>query len=307
MTSYKLAGLRVVSDLILPGLAPCGDEPLAGHDIVVRRASIPETLSVVDVAFPDGQCNRDELLLNVPEVGRYLLRGGKEILIDQAPKSNYGDLCAYLLGTMFGILGHQRGIPPLHASVIDVADGCVAFTGKSGAGKSTLAAALAARGHQVIADDVCFLQLGEKGRVQVWPGVNRIRLWEDAMVALGCDGTGIERELRGYNKYLIPMHPLGAPLQSRRLRRVYQLHAASDGCNAGVYRLPGIVAMEALLANVYRLGLAEYMGFKPAAFAICAATARDVPIFRFSRPMVFSALQKGVTILEEHLHDTSKS
>ena len=33
------------------------------------------------------------------------------------------------------------------------ADGCVAFVGESGAGKSTLVAALARRGHQVIADD----------------------------------------------------------------------------------------------------------------------------------------------------------
>jgi hypothetical protein len=65
--------------------------------------------------------------------------------------------------------------------------------------------------------------------------------------------------------------------------------------------------MEVLMTNIYRLGLAEHMGFKPAAFVICAATARDVPVFRFSRPMAFNALHEGVGLLEDHLRDICQS
>ena len=302
-TAYRLAGLRITSDLPLPGLAPRRGEISIGDEIVIRRASVPESLSSVDVAFPEGQCNENELLLNIPEVARYLLRGGNEILVDQARASSDGDVCAYILGTLFGVLCHQRGIPPLHASAIDVADGCVAFVGEAGAGKSTLAAALAARGHQVIADDVCFLQLSDKGDVQAWPGVNRIRLWEDAMAILGCYGPEAERELRGWNKYLIPVRPPRNPLEPRRLRRVYELRATPDGGAASVTRLQGAAAIEVLMQNVYRLGLAEYMGYKPAAFVVCAAAARDVPVFRFSRPFGFSTLREGIECLENHLRD----
>lgn len=46
-----------------------------------------------------------------------------------------------------------RGIQVLHASAIGMEDGAVAFCGRSTAGKSTLAAALRARGHEVLADD----------------------------------------------------------------------------------------------------------------------------------------------------------
>ena len=67
--------------------------------------------------------------LILQEVGRFLLRAGREIQIDLAPSSNHDEVRAYLLGAVFGALCHQRGITPLHASVTDAADGCVAFVG----------------------------------------------------------------------------------------------------------------------------------------------------------------------------------
>src|SRR5262249_54712900 len=145
-----------------------------------------------------------------------------------ATTSDENEVRACLLGTAFGLLCYQRGMTPLHASAIDVADGCVAFVGKSGAGKSTLVAALARRGHQVIADDVCFHQLDQNDKVQRGPGRWRIRLWKEAMDALGCNGPGVEQEVRGYNKYFVPVRAPQKPIQYRRLRRVYQLYPASD-------------------------------------------------------------------------------
>lgn len=175
--------------------------------------------------------------------------------------------------------------------------------GEFGAGKSTLVAALAARGYQVISDDVCFLQLGSIGYVQSWPGLTRIRLWEGAMEALGCRQPGVERELRGYNKFLIPTQSPPHPETPRRLQRIYQLCAAPKGDPASVNCLQGAGAVEVLIQNVYRLGLAERMGQKPAAFLVCATTARNVRVFRFSRAMGFDILPQGVKLLEDHMRD----
>ena len=301
-TAYTLASLRIISDLPLPGVMTCNGEISNGEEIVIRRSRLPKSLSSVTAEFPDGQCNENELLLNIPEAARYLIRGGTEILVEQAPASSPGSVAAYLLGTAFGVLCHQRGIIPLHASAVDVADGCVAFVGESGAGKSTLVAALASRGHQVIADDLCFLRLADTGDVKAWPGLNRIRLWEDSMLALGCYGPGVELEERGWNKYFIPVPPLRNPMQPRRLLRVYHLQAAPEDA-AVISRQQGAAAIEVLIQNVYRLGLAEHMGLKPAAFVVCAALARDVPMFRFSRSLDFGILSEGVEFLENHLRD----
>jgi hypothetical protein len=294
-----LAGLCIVSEIPLDGVPICHNRAPERAEVVIRRAPVPEA--------PPSVANGKEVLLDFPDIGRFLVRNGSEILIEQAPSPDDGEIQVYLLGTAFGVLCHQRGIPPLHASAIDVADGCVAFVGETGAGKSTLVAALAARGHQVIADDVCFLQLGDKADVQVWPGIRRIRLWQDAMVALGCDGPGVEREIYRYNKYLIPLRPPLNPTEPRRLRRLYQLYAASVGDTPCVSRLRGAAAVEVLIQNIYRLGLAERMGHKPTAFALCAAAARDVPVFRFSRPLGFDVLDEGIEFLEDHLHDTRVS
>jgi hypothetical protein len=297
---YGLAGLRINSDLPLAGLAHASADDSLANLVTIRCGPIsaPPRGSTVD--FPDELGSGDAMLLNIPEVARYLLRGGDEILVDQAPGSDPGDVRAYLLGTMFGMLCHRRGIPPLHASTIEIPDGCVAFIGPSGMGKSTLAAALARRGHQLLADDVCFLQRAG-GEIRAWPGVQRIRLWDDALDALKWDGRGIERESRGWNKFVIPVEPPANPCEPRCLRRIYHLHEAPPHEEPSITRLHGAAVIEILMQNIYRLGLAERMGHKAQAFVMCAAVAREVPVFRFSRPRTFDRLREGVELLESHL------
>jgi hypothetical protein len=68
------------------------------------------------------------------------------------------DAEAYLTGPVLGTLLRLRGILALHGSAIVGARGAVAFLGASGVGKSTLAAAFAARGCPVLADDVVAFQ-----------------------------------------------------------------------------------------------------------------------------------------------------
>jgi hypothetical protein len=300
MNLYWLAGLRIVSELPLSGLLP-SDAAATGDTITIRRASIPEKLHPPTTIQDEAEYDGSALLFTVPEVGRYLIRDGSEILIDAQVSADKNDVRAYLLGSAFGTLCHQRDILPLHSAAIDVADGCVAFIGHSGAGKSTLAATLSARGHQVIADDVSFLRRDNDGNVIAWPGIGRIRLWEDAVTALACNGPGVERELRGYNKYLVPIPAPGHPNMPRRLRRIYHLDTAPAGTAATINRVRGASAIDLLMQNVYCASFAACMGRKPATFAICTAAARQIPLFRFNRPMGFHVLQSGIEVLEDHL------
>jgi hypothetical protein len=107
--------------------------------------------------------------------------------------------------------------------------------------------------------------------------------------------------MRGYNKYLIPVRPAPNSMKPRRLRRVYALHTAPDRGVATVTEIRGAAVLEVLMQNIYRLGMAEHMGYKPAAFVVCAAAARDVRVFQFSRRREFGALDETVSFLEDHL------
>jgi hypothetical protein len=136
--------------------------------------------------------------------------------------------------------------------------------------------------------------------VQAWPGISRIRLWEDAKTVLGFDGPGVERVMHGYNKYFVPVRPPRNPIQSRLLRRVYQLHRVQTGVTE-VTRLRGSDAVEVLMQNIYPPGLAECLGYQSRMFMACTAVARDVPVFRLSRAWDFAALDQGIESLENHL------
>lgn len=301
-TTYCLAGLSVVSELRLSGLL-VGDLAESDEVVTISQGSVPTTLTSPVTLMKDVQYDGKAVLLTVPAVARYLVREGSEILVDAVPSAEENDIHAYLLGSAFGILCHQRGIVPLHSAAIDVKGGCVAFIGPSGAGKSTLVAALAARGHQIIADDVGFLRRDNHRMVMLWPGIGRIRLWHDALAALGCNGPAVEREARGHNKYIMPIRLPLNPFMPRRLRRIYYLSSAPPDNQTSIVQVQGAAAVEVLMLNVYRASIADCIGCKPIVFGVCASMANQLPVFQFSRPLCFEVLHQGIDILEDHLRD----
>lgn len=297
--AYALAGLRISSELPLQGLTECGDGPSALSDLVIRRSSARTTLSAR--AFPpNSEWDGERLLIRIEGVADYWVTADS-IEFDPQIGSDPRDVAAYLLGTCFGALCHLRGIFPLHASAIETAGACVAFTGDSGAGKSTMIAALGARGHKIITDDVAYVRRGADGQSCVYAGPNRIRLWDSAMDGLGLGREGIERELRGFDKFLLPVDSQRDPRESRRLDAVFQLQDAPAGVDTRIERVRGAAAAEVLLENTYRLGLAEQMGLKSKVFSLCMQLARQVQVYRLERPKDFAALDKVVEAVEIHL------
>jgi hypothetical protein len=63
-----------------------------------------------------------------------------------------------LMDSVLGTLALLRGREALHAGAVEIAGGALAVAGPPGAGKSSLLAALVARGHRLLADDVLVLE-----------------------------------------------------------------------------------------------------------------------------------------------------
>jgi hypothetical protein len=261
---------------------------------------VPDRLPGVAVSKDNLACSDHEVLLCIPDVARFLVREGSEILVDTLHAADPSMVRIFLLGSVFGILCHQRGILPLHSAAIDTASGCIAFVGESGSGKSTLAAALFARGHQVITDDVSFLGRDDADNIVTWPGVARIRLWEDALTGLGVHTSTLEREARAFNKYLLPVSTPKNVFAPRQISRIYRLGATSNRGQKRIRRVQGALAIELLMQNVYRLNYAKSMGRTPDIFQFCAEMAARIPIFDFSRPFEFAAMGEGLNLLESH-------
>src|SRR5262245_63930689 len=83
---YELGGLRIVSDFPLFGLQACQNEVEVDFDVAFRCTHIPE--QIASAVAKSGTYNGREVLLDIPAVARFLLRAGKEILIDLAPSAD---------------------------------------------------------------------------------------------------------------------------------------------------------------------------------------------------------------------------
>jgi hypothetical protein len=89
-----------------------------------------------------------------------------------------------LLDQVLPVLVSDGTASGFHASAVMIGGRAVAFVGKSGRGKSTLTASFAAAGHPVVTDDCLLLQAGPSG-VEAVPTYPSLRLWGDAVNALG--------------------------------------------------------------------------------------------------------------------------
>ena len=294
---YSVFGLRIASEICLPELhEACATLPV---DVEIRegRVDAPAELRDGYSAGPGGT------VLSIPKVGRYLVRDGKEIVLDADPESSDRNRRLYLLGSALGALLHQRGLMPLHANTVVVGDRAIAFSGHSGAGKSTIAAWFHDRGYPVLTDDVCVLTFGPDGRPLAQPGIPRLRLWEEALKASGRDSGDHPRSFDDMDKYDVPIGATAA-LEAVPLDRVYLLRKAeADAAPATIRRLVGAEAVDALVANTYRGAYLQAIGGTGTHLMTCVRIARTVRIFEASRRWGFDAFDDEAARLEAHVRE----
>lgn len=263
MTRARLFGLTLDSELALPGLLPASpDDPT---DVIIRRAEGQE--------LPN---------LDIPEVGGFTVRDGREILVHAGPEVPESNVRLYLLGSAMGMLLHQRGLLPLHANAVEVDGRAIAVAGVSGAGKSTLAAWFHDRGHRLIGDDVCVVR-DEGEQVIAFPGVPRLRLWGEAIDVTGRDRQGLERAYIGehYDKWDVPVGSAVIAAEGLPLRAIYILEDAGE---IAIEPLTGAAAAEALFAHTYRGRYVEGTGTAEQHWRSVMALLKRVPVYRLRRP-----------------------
>ena len=191
MYTYRAYGLEMASELPLPELRPA--PPSEVPDVVFRlgsldrRASAPET---ADEGHRDFR--RGEAFFQWEVVGRILVRGGREIVIDPNHDVEAALLRAPLLGPVMAALLQQRGVLTLHASAAVIDGQVVAFLGRKGWGKSTTAAALHAHGHTLIGDDILAVRHDERQPVAL-VGFPQLKLFPDSVAAVGEDPDSVPR------------------------------------------------------------------------------------------------------------------
>ncbi|HEX5182579.1 MAG TPA: hypothetical protein VFW19_05430 [Allosphingosinicella sp.] len=294
---YAVFGLAVRSDLRLDELPPA--TPGAAPDIVISRGA-----TGAPAEGPRGYSASEQgTLLRVPDVGRFLIREGREIVVEPDARAPDHNVRLFLLGSALGALLHQRGLLPLHANAIEMDDKAVAFAGHSGAGKSTIAAWFHDRGHRILTDDVCVIGFGAKGRALAYPGIPRLRLWREALEATGRDAGEYSRSFDSMDKYDVPSERRAlAPLP---LAAIYLLRRAEEEAESGlsIERLQGVDGVETIVSNTYRGAYLKTIGRTGEHLAACLRVARQVPVFRAARLWGFDRFDAQAEVLQAHAEE----
>lgn len=232
--------------------------------------------------------------MGADSVGRFLLEGGRTIVVQLAAEARAVEVEAFLAGPVAGVLLHQRGVLPLHASCVDTAFGAVALAGSVGRGKSTIATALTRRGAQLMSDDICPVRFDrDLGPVAI-PGSAGLRLWPDSHGFFQCESAGWLPICTGQLKRIgrAEFHQ-SAP---RRLRAVVRLVADNEH-PPSIRRMEGLVAAVPVGDLVYRFGVGRALGRTEALFHGAVRLADQVPVFEVRRPNGFGHLDNVADLI----------
>jgi hypothetical protein len=324
--NYRLGPFLLTSEIPLPELPELALESLPQTPVhpatdpqpavTIRIAPVPQTIPNVVAHETRWFASRDQYLLRVPDVANFLVRAGREVLVEPAPNALPLDIRAYLLSPIFSTLCHQAGMYSLHASSIRVGDSVTAFLGNSGAGKSTLAAALAQRGYLVISDDICLLDprprdLNLPGATLVVPVAPSLKLWRSALDALGQSPESLPRVFSTDDKYRLKLPP--APHQpatprnlqpatcNLQLHQIFFLEWSDADEPASIAPVEGAAAIARLMEFTLYDYLMKATGRQTGNFLLCGRILSHARAFTLRRPRDFAHLPATLDALLPHL------
>ena len=298
---YIAFGLRVRSSWPIPALAE-SEAPFDGPpDVDIVAASVPVPATVQDVDGLKVNVNGKAAFLDIEECGRFEIVEGRTIRVEPESGATTEQVNLYLLGSVFGMLLHQRKLIPFHCNAVEIDGSALLFCGDSGAGKSTLAAHFIERGFRLLGDDLCALSFGPGGQVLATPGAARLKLWQDTLEEFGRSRAGLKLLPWYEDKFEVPLSVTGWA-QSVPVAGIYHLRIAENGRPPGIHALKGLESANAVTANIYRRRLADLSGATQFYLAATARIVETVPTFTINRNWGFAHFYNQVRQLEEHMH-----
>jgi hypothetical protein len=292
---YRAYGLIIQSPIPLPELLAGGGAP----DVVIHFGTVEYRPTDANRRLSEMQLVGEDIYLFWGDIGSFVVRGGREIIIDPLPGVQEHVLRLFILGTTLAMLLCQRGLTVFHASAVAIRGQVVAFAGVKGAGKSTSAAALHAAGHTVVADDILAIDTCD-GVPMVLPGFPHLKLWPDSVALLGHDPEQLPRLRPEVEKrsYSLVQRFSAEPLPLRHFCLL------SPGPALDLQPYEQREALGALMPHWYgtrfgmerlrALGLADF-------FQQCVSVARSVSVYRLERPRSSPVLEDIRRLLEEKL------
>ncbi|MCX8129200.1 MAG: hypothetical protein N3I35_03755 [Clostridia bacterium] len=288
---YRAFGLNIQCELPSAhtfGMACAGQSV---PDVTIRVSDVPVDLENVFYKDKFISASSGCILLKIEGIARYLIRDGKEIIIQVEPDAREGDVATFAFGSALGTLLYQRGILAFHGSAVLTPKGAVIFTGEKGAGKSTTAAALNAKGLDFMSDDVCAVYI-EDGKPILYPGLSRAKLSIDSY-----------SHIKGYEPAESPLSPVlkkygvsfGSCMKPSPLHAICVLEAAVD--KPAIRKVSGVERLSLLSRHIYRPLIYKLIAPPSLQFSQCSAVSANAIAMRIYRPADYCMMESFLELL----------
>jgi hypothetical protein len=265
---YAAFGASIQSDFALPQL--CAARGDAAPDLLIRARPV----AAGDVIAPALRRR------GVRGLFRYECRAGATVDVDLVPGADAMDVADMIAGWVLAIVAYQRALLPLHAAAVCAGAGLVALAGPSGAGKSTLAAALAARGLPLAADDMVAVKPGSPAMAS--GGAARLKLSPQSLAAVGWPAADWPLSNTVEGKRLVAAGA-AAPDAAAWRPLVAVFHVVRGGADA-VRRLSPIEAASAARQLIRSPQLMSACGDEAAHWGRWLALCARTPIYALAAP-----------------------
>jgi hypothetical protein len=216
---HNYFGWVLNSPFAIDGLPSLADAPLANDPetaLVLREEALPPALPDPVWSSPFITVGQDRrALIAFEESGRFLVLPGGDILFERVAGVPDKDIGALVTTVVAGVVLHQRGALPLHASSVEMNGRVFAFAGPVGRGKSVISKVLIQKGFRLCSDDITVVRFTAEGIPMASVGTLSTRLPPDAVQAIGNDESAWELVRTGAFKRSCPataFYGSGAPL-----------------------------------------------------------------------------------------------
>ncbi|MEL6441766.1 MAG: hypothetical protein AAFQ80_21245 [Cyanobacteria bacterium J06621_8] len=295
MHFYQAYCLIIKSTLELPELIGVRETK---PDVIIKVGKLLNSPLFINNVAHCYQLTTEGMYAYWEGVGTFLIKEGREIIVDPVAEADEYRLRLFILGAAIGTILHQRGLLVLHASGVDIDGQAVVFMGNKGWGKSTIAANLNAKGYNLIGDDVIAIDLSGK-EPMVLPAFPQLKLWPDAVASLGMQPENLPRLV---------------PHLEKRNRRVDECFSEHNLPLKQIYVLGKYPSLEIqplkpqeiikyLIINSYvtRFGDELLKTNQSSHFAKLAQIAKRISIHHLLRPINLELLSVTIERIENHV------
>lgn len=297
---YLAYGIPIISSIELTALIK-DIEVFDKQPINVHEGKVPESLEKPPLETKlFAVYNENELLYTVPDVARYYVRDGKDIIIERT-NGDWSEVLLFFYSNCLAAALFQRNLIPFHVSGVFVEDGKILlFAAPSRTGKSTTSVMLQQRGYAPFTDDTAILTI-ENGKCYAQASYPMIRLWQNTIKEQQVLHETQKFELRsdlGLDKYGFMFHK---QFVSDKVEVVGIVFLDAEGDEMKTEGLKPSITIQQLGNNIYRKKWLNGMKKQVIQFKQLTSIVNTIPAWQAFRPKGQATFESFVEMIEDQI------